>query len=278
MVKDVNMIKALFTDLDRTLLKDNGMFSEANLKAMKDLSENNVKLIIATGRNILSAKKVLTKKHDFDFLMFSSGAGIINWQNSEIIYENNLNTRDTQRTIDILLNNEVDFMVHDVIPENHKFYYWIHHSLPDFKRRIKLYEEFAQPLELNRSPIKATQLLVVLKQEEEEKYESIKNELKFVKVIRATSPLDNKSIWLEIFPRNISKGQSAEWLCRNLEIEQEETVGIGNDFNDLDMLSYTGQSYVVANTPQEIKVLYPTVKSNNDAGFTDMLKKEKILS
>ena len=267
------MIKALFTDLDRTLLKDNGMFSEANLKAMKDLSDNNVKLIIATGRNTLSAKKVLTKKHEFDFLMFSSGAGIINWQNSEIIYENNLNTRDTQRTIDILLNNDVDFMVHDVIPENHKFYYWIHHSLPDFKRRIKLYEEFAQPLELDRSPIKATQLLVVLKQEEEEKYELIKNELKFVKVIRATSPLDHKSIWLEIFPRNISKGQSAEWLCRNLEIEQEETVGIGNDFNDMDLLEMTYKSYVVANAPEALKQKYEIVSSNEEDGFTEVVNK-----
>ena len=89
------MIKAVFTDLDRTLLKNNGTFSEINLNAMKVLAENRIKLIIATGRNILSAKEVLTDINHFDYLMFSSGAGIIKWQTKEIIYENHINKENT---------------------------------------------------------------------------------------------------------------------------------------------------------------------------------------
>ena len=267
------MIKAVFTDLDRTLLKDNGTISEANLKAMKYLKENNIQLIIATGRNIISAKKILTNEHHFDYLMFSSGAGIIHWQTKEIIFENHINKENTKKTIDILLKFDVDFMVHDIIPENHKFYYWIHHSLPDFRRRIKLYNEFAKPLELDHSPIKATQLLAVLKQNEEDKFERIKNELGFVKVIRATSPLDNRSIWLEIFPQNISKGYTAKWLCNEFGIEKNETVGIGNDFNDVDLLEITHESYVVANAPDELKQQFKDVASNEDNGFAEVVKR-----
>ena len=270
------MIKAVFTDLDRTLLKNNGTFSKANLEAMKELTENNIKLIIATGRNILSAKKVLTSKHCFDYLMFSSGAGIIHWKTNEIIYENFINKEKTKKSIDILLKYNVDFMVHDLIPENHRFSYWFHNSLPDFKRRIKLYSAFAQPLKLNRSPIKATQLLAVLKQDEEEKFEKIKSELKFAKVIRATSPLDNRSIWLEVFPQNISKGHSAEWLCNELKIKKNETVGIGNDFNDIDLLEITHKSYVVANAPEELKQRFNVVSSNENDGFAEVV--QSILS
>ena len=270
------MIKAVFTDLDKTLLKNNGTFSKANLKAMKYLKENDIKLIIATGRNILSAKKVLKNEHSFDYLMFSSGAGIIHWQSKEIIYENHINKENTKKAIDILLKYDVDFMVHDVIPENHRFYYWIHHSLPDFKRRIKLYKEFAQPLELDSSPTKVTQLLAVLNQNEEEKFKRIKSELGFVKVIRATSPLDSRSIWLEIFPQNISKGHSSEWLCNKLGIEKNETVGIGNDFNDVDLLEMTHQSYVVANAPEELKQRFNVVDSNENDGFAEVV--QKILS
>ena len=273
MNKDKIMIKAVFTDLDRTLLKNNRTFSEANLKAMKYLKENNIKLIIATGRNILSAKKVLKNEHCFDYLMFSSGAGIIHWQTKEIIYENHINKENTKNAIAVLLKNDVDFMVHDIIPENHKFYYWIHHSLPDFRRRIKLYNEFAQPLELDRSPIEATQLMAVLKQNEKEKFEQIKSELRFVKVIRATSPLDNRSIWLEIFPQSISKGHSAEWLCNELGIKKNETVGIGNDFNDVDLLEMTYNSYVVANAPDELKQRFIVVASNENDGFTEVVQK-----
>ena len=268
-----NMIKAVFTDLDRTLLKNNGTFSKINLNAMKALAENSITLIIATGRNILSAKKVLTNINYFDYLMFSSGAGIIKWQTKEIIYENHINKENTNRAINVLLKNDVDFMVHDVIPENHRFYYWIHHSLPDFKRRIKIYEEFAKPLELDHSPSKATQLLAVLKENEDAKFERIKSELGFAKVIRATSPLDRRSIWLEIFPQNISKGHSAEWLCNELGIEKNETVGIGNDFNDIDLLEITHKSYVVANAPDEFKQRFDVVASNENNGFAEAVQK-----
>jgi hypothetical protein len=267
------MIKAVFTDLDKTLLKDNGTFSEANLKAMKMLKNKNIILVIATGRNILSAKKVLTNEHNFDYLMFSSGAGFLNWQTKDIIYENHINKKDTKRAIDVLVRNNVDFMVHDIIPENHKFHYWVYHSLPDFKRRIKLYEEFAKPLKLNNSPNKATQLLAVLKQDEKDKFNFIKSELGFLKVIRATSPLDNRSIWLEVFPKNISKGHSAEWLCNKHRIERTETVGIGNDFNDEDLLEITHKSFVVANAPKTLKQKYVIVSSNEEDGFAEVVNK-----
>ena len=275
MYKEVIMIKAVFTDLDKTLLKDNGTFSEANLNSMKMLKDNGIILIIATGRNILSAKKVLITEHPFEYLMFSSGAGFLNWQTKNIIYENHINKEDTKRAIEILLEYDVDFMVHDIIPENHKFRYWSHHSLPDFKRRIELYKEFAQPLKLKTSPIKSTQLLAILKQNDEKKFESIKNELSFLKVIRATSPLDNNSIWLEVFPKNISKGHSAIWLCKKLNIGLNEIVGIGNDFNDVDLLEITHQSFVVANAHKDLRQKYNVVASNEDDGFTEVVMKIK---
>ena len=267
------MIKAVFTDLDKTLLRNNGTFSKKNLKAMEDLSKNNVLLILATGRNILSSKKVLTDEHCFDYLMFSSGVGIINWKSKELIYENHLQEEETKKAIDILLTNDVDFMVHDMIPKNHRFFYWVHHSLPDFKRRIKLYNEFAQPLKLDHSPKRASQLLAVLKQSEEEKFEKIKNELNFLKVIRTTSPLDDKSIWLEVFPNNISKGHSAEWLCKKLHINTNKTIGIGNDFNDVDLLEMTHESYIVENAPDELKQRFIVVESNQYDGFAEVVHK-----
>ncbi len=267
------MIKVVFTDLDKTLLKDDGTFSETNLKAMKMLKNKNIILVIATGRNILSAKKILTNEHQFNYLMFSSGAGILNWQTKKIIYENHINEEYTKKAIDVLLKSNTNFMVHDIIPENHKFNYWVHNSLPDFKRRIKLYNEFAQPLELSNSPKKATQLLAVIKQDEEVKFETIKNELGFLKVIRATSPLDDRSIWLEVFPKNISKGHSAEWFCKQLNINKEETLGIGNDFNDEDLLDVTHKSFVVANAIESLKQKYIVVSSNEDDGFADVVNR-----
>lgn len=267
------MIKILFSDLDRTLLTNKGTISQVNLNAMRQLTDRGIKLVIATGRNILSAKKIFSKKHNVDFLMFSSGAGVIDWLNSELIYENYLSEEETSRVIEILKKHEVDFMVHDLIPQNHKFLYWVYHSLPDFKRRIALYENYAEPLSLEQPPRKATQLLAILSFEEQEKFKRIKDQLDFVKVIFTTSPLDHKSIWLEVFPKKVSKGYTAQWLCTKLKIGIEQVACLGNDFNDLDMLNWSKNSYVVNNAPKDLKRKFNIVASNEENGFAEVVQR-----
>jgi hydroxymethylpyrimidine pyrophosphatase-like HAD family hydrolase len=46
-------------------------------------------------------------------------------------------------------------------------------------------------------------------------------------------------------------------------------MGIGNDFNDTDLLNYTDFSYVVENAPKELREKYQPVKSNNESGFSE---------
>jgi len=104
-------------------------------------------------------------------------------------------------------------------------------------------------------------------------YERIKNKLSQFNVIRATSPLDGKSIWIEIFPGTVSKGSAAAWLCRRLGCRADAVLGIGNDYNDLDLLNWTGRSFVVANAPAEIKNKFRITASNSDNGFSQAIHK-----
>ncbi|HHE37880.1 MAG TPA: HAD-IIB family hydrolase [Candidatus Cloacimonetes bacterium] len=273
----MNNSKIIFTDLDRTLLKDDNSLSEKNLEALLKIQERKIITVIATGRNILSAKRVLTDDLPFDYLIFSSGAGIIDWKSKKVIYENHLIKREIDLTLEILLRHKVDFMIHEIIPENHKFFYGrINKENPDFERRIRLYQHFAQPLKQPLEMKKASQFIAVLQENSETKFNEIKSEIKELKVIRATSPLDHRSIWLEVFPKKVSKGHSAEWLGNYLKIKREDTVGIGNDFNDLDLLHWTAQSYVVENSPAELKTKFRVIKSNEEDGFAEIT--EKILN
>ncbi|MCD4796727.1 MAG: Cof-type HAD-IIB family hydrolase [Candidatus Cloacimonetes bacterium] len=267
-----NKIKIIFTDLDRTLLKDNNTISARNLTALKNLKESGIVTVIATGRHILSSRKVLSTNLPFDYLMFSSGCGIMDWKSQETIYENHLTEDEVKKVLQILLTHKVDFMLHESIPENHRFQYKrVNENNFDLERRIKLYEPYAVPLQY--PPQKASQFVVILPSNSDEKFENIKKEIDFLKVIRATSPLDHKSIWLEVFPRNVSKGHSAEWLCKKLGINKAFTLGIGNDFNDIDLLEWTAQSYVVENSPNELKEKYNIIASNQKDGFAGCVEK-----
>ncbi len=109
--------------------------------------------------------------------------------------------------------------------------------------------------------------------ENETDFEFVKNKIPNLKVIRATSPIDEKSIWLEIFPENVSKASGGKYLCKVLNISEQDTVGIGNDYNDIDLLEWTNQSFAVANSPQIIKNMFSSCVDNENNPLTDVVAK-----
>ncbi|MCF7858613.1 MAG: HAD family hydrolase [Candidatus Cloacimonetes bacterium] len=263
---DKSDIKIVFTDLDRTLLRDNNTLSWKNIQAIVDLKRRQIPLVIATGRNIFSARKVLPKDLPFDYLLFSSGCGIINWKTQDIIYQKELQSEEIIRVRDILLTYNIDFMIHHPIPDNHYFSFSnVNKGNEDFERRIAIYGSYGSILV--DAPSTASQFIAILKPNQITIFNKIISEINFLNILRATSPLDHKSIWLEVLPKGVSKGHSAEWLCRKLGINQENTLSIGNDFNDLDLLEFTAKSCVVMNAPVELKNLYKVIASNEQNGF-----------
>jgi hydroxymethylpyrimidine pyrophosphatase-like HAD family hydrolase len=58
-----------------------------------------------------------------------------------------------------------------------------------------------------------------------------------------------------------------------LNIPQGKTIGIGNDYNDLDLLAWTKQSFVVENSPNFLKKKYPLCTDNENNPLTDVVKK-----
>jgi hydroxymethylpyrimidine pyrophosphatase-like HAD family hydrolase len=94
-----------------------------------------------------------------------------------------------------------------------------------------------------------------------------------IKIVRATSPLDHQTIWMEFFHAEVSKGNAAHFLCQKLGVNPINTLGIGNDFNDIDLLNFTHHSYVVDNAPLELKQKYQTTASVNQNGFSQVVRK-----
>ena len=91
-------------------------------------------------------------------------------------------------------------------------------------------------------------------------------------VVRATSPLDHQSTWMEIFPATVSKSQAAARLCQSLGIDPSRTLAVGNDYNDADLLHWAGRAVVVGNAPQELRDRHPAVGHHDDHGFAEAMR------
>ncbi len=273
-----NFREMVVTDLDGTLLNNCAKVSLQDMKTLYRLGEKGIVRVIATGRNFFSLSKVIKDKFPIDYIIFSSGAGVYDWREKKLMHSQYLPDFEVKQIAQILINHSVDFMIHEVIPENHKFvYHFSGNHNPDFERRISVYKDFAQPLDPKTETYKhACQILAVFPNDVT-LFEQIKQKFDDIKIIRTTSPLDGDSIWMEIFPNTVSKGHGIEWLCNHLKINHQHTISIGNDFNDIDMLEYTYEKYIVSNAPDELKAVFPVCKSNCENGFTDAVSRHFAL-
>ena len=271
------------TDFDGTLYADDRTISNADFETFEKLGKLGVKRVIATGRSVYSALRVIPEHFPIDYLIFSSGAGVMEWKNKNIIKSYSLNKIQIEQTLEILKENKCDFMLHKKIPDNHYFYYHKSSSAEgDFDKRCSIYSPYAK--ELNDKTLaeaeEACQFIAVIPFDallsQTEIYEGLKEKLKKTKglnIIRATSPIDKKTLWIEIFPDGVSKGLGVKTIADLLFLDYDSIGALGNDFNDLDMLRWVKKSFVVENAPAELKKEFITVMSNNESGFTDAVNK-----
>ncbi len=255
-----NNIKIVITDLDGTLLPASGKISPSDYEFLEQLKTKEIVRVIATGRNLYAALSFLPADFPIDYLIFSSGAGIMKWDNKQLIYSRKIDKMKVAELSTILMLQQVDFMILDPIPNNHQFWYYRTESKNnDFNRRLNLYKQFASPIgNIQDTYRDACQILAILPNQVDW-FEELSSQFTGIKIIRATSPIDNESIWMEFFPENVSKGDACSWLCKQLKISPQMAATIGNDYNDLDMLNWSKYSFVVSNAPTTLKEKYNVV-------------------
>jgi len=259
-------------DFDGTLLRSDQTFARFDLTALQRLGDRGIVRVIATGRSLYSFNTVAVTHLAVDFVIFSTGAGVFQFPEEKIVRRVILEPHEVDRACEVLKAAQLDFMVHRIIPDNHMFaYFQSNDNNDDYQRRLSRYRRFARPLvELADGFGPATQLLAVVPAHcGQAVLESIRNELPGFNVIQTTSPLDGESTWIEIFPTTVSKSQTAAWLAAELGVDRRNTVAVGNDYNDLDLLEWSASSYVVANAPVDLKSRFPSVASNNHGGVAE---------
>ncbi len=267
------------TDFDGTLLNDNKTVSQKDLDTLQELKSRNVIVAVATGRSVYLFQKALLAmgagedSQDFpiDYVIFSTGAGIMEFSSSRLIYKKAIDHFDIQKVTTCFDECRIDYMVHKAIPDTCIFVYkcFGDHN-PDFYARLALYKKFAQPFpESFKDFGSATQVIGIIPEEKmPDRPDIIQQVLPDFSVIHATSPLDHRSLWIEVFHKDVSKSKTVAWLADKLGIKKKDVISVGNDYNDEDLLSWSGEAYVVNNAPDFLKKKFNNVSSNNHSGVT----------
>jgi HAD superfamily hydrolase (TIGR01484 family) len=260
------------TDLDGTLLHPGGALSRFDLSTLHTLASRGVLRVIATGRSLFSARRVLYPSLPVDSLIFSSGAGIVEWRTQRIIRKCTMSAYQVECAAQLLLKMNLEYMIHHPIPENHRFHYFgTGENNPDFLRRLELYRDYAVMGNAHNFMYRDACQIVAVESYEDARssYHLVAKQLYGLTVIRTTSPIDGRSIWIEIFPPAVSKSQAAEWIRLRHDVPVGNVLAVGNDYNDLDLLSWARHRFVVGNAPDDMRMRFPMVRSSNESGFSE---------
>ena len=72
--------------------------------------------------------------------------------------------------------------------------------------------------------------------------------------VRTEYPARDLSI-LDLLPPGVSKGWALERLATRLGVDRKETMAIGDNWNDVDMLEWAGQGMLMGNAAQDLRTM-----------------------
>ena len=241
-------------DSDGTLRRSDGTISARTKDViLKLLNDNNV-IVICTARPRYHTLKVSKEAGTSDYLISSNGTEIYDNINKKVIYSEYLSSDICMKVYEETkkLNLRVMF-----VSENTEY-------VTEFTRNdSQVLLDDSKVMELLNKDIK--QIMIIDK--DKETVIKYKKELEKEKEICFvdSSRDDKDELWFSMISSKASKGNALKKLAEYLSIPLDNTIAIGNDWNDMSMLGIAGLSVAVSNATDDIKNIADQVTLSNDA-------------
>ena len=250
------MIKLIASDMDGTLLNDDHMISEENLKAIRKAQEMGRHFTIVTGRDYDTVKPYLEECNLKCECILSNGAEYrdINGNVIENVY---MNKQSVKIVFDIL--NEAGLCI-QLMTTNGAY---MTNKESDKKAVIERFKLFNP--KMNEEEVIELEILKIITFDNDEKLiAELKNKIK-----ENTSDLAVASTFsndIEISDIEAQKGLILAKAIKKMGIDKNEVIILGDSFNDYSMFIEFENSYAMENAIPEIKEIakYITDTNNND--------------
>ena len=245
------MYKIIACDLDETLLTSKERkISAKNLEAIHKAREIGVKFVPATGRGYRSIQGTLTELGLVDlsdeYVISFNGGAITENKNNKLLHFDGITYDLAQQLFNRGLNYDVCIHVYtkDVV-----YVYRFNENEQQYLAGRMEVEEFFTP---NIDFLKGQNIVKALYVNTNQDYlHKIAHELEDITGDCDVSYSSNR--YLEFNHKGVNKGQGLLKLAERLDVKPEETIAIGDNFNDLSMIEAAGLGVGVANAVEGIK-------------------------
>ncbi|EGT3616526.1 HAD family phosphatase [Clostridium perfringens] len=258
--------KMICIDMDGTLLNSKKVVSDENRIALKKAYEKGVHIIICTGRNAKNAVYFSEFLGVNCAVIANNGAWVIDEDKEVIISKDVLNEKQCLDIMKIckefrgvpsfhsrdmvywpskFRKHLCDFILNKKIPEKHRVknvYVEDENSWVDIFREDNIGKCII--IELNPKKLRKIREELVKKEDYE-----ITQSGKYA---------------LEVNNKGVSKGRAVKALAKEYNISREEVICIGDNENDLSMITYAGLGVAMGNSIDSLKEKADYVTESND--------------
>ncbi len=266
------MYKAIFLDLDGTLLDDDKNISEENKKAIDMAESKGISVCLCSGRQKEFVKKIKEKAGiKSQYLISSNGSEIYDFTNKEVLFTAKLENSVSKKIYEYCEDRKYLIRVDTIYGR------YINNMEYEYSGEIELSENIDKFLSDND----VIQISVCTKTEHE-----IDEAINYIKSLGEDIKIENRyqagngvwTLWsVNVINRNASKGNAIYGLCKYLKINIEDVIAMGDDLNDISMIKEAGLGVAMGNAISEVKQIADEItKTNNENGVAEIIN-SKIL-
>ncbi|WAH38388.1 Cof-type HAD-IIB family hydrolase [Alicyclobacillus dauci] len=256
--------KAVFFDIDGTLINEEKQIPNTTREAVERLKGNGVDVFIATGR-APSQFRFVADEFGIDSFVTCNG-GYAEYRGKPVF--GNPIPRHTLQ----LLSEQAHESGHALVFAGSDACYATVDQHP-FVTEAFDYLKIVKKPEFSPDVWKETDIYQVYLYCEEPKEQPYIERFPNLNFIRA------HKLYLDLFPKDVSKAGGIEAMLHHLKLTPEQVVAFGDGMNDVQMLSYVGMGIAMGNARDEVKSYAKFItKDVNNGGILYGLEKIGLLS
>jgi hypothetical protein len=257
------MYKAVFLDMDGTLLRSDHSVSNATIQTIRTLTGRGIPVILVSARPVdavLPTFRELGIPDKFPIISLN-GSYIVEKEQPIFQVQIDLNTvvavaeqvRPFKATIAYYLQREWYAEVNDEWTEHEQ-------KIMDVPIRIGPLSELVA--EWSARNIAPNKLMVM---SEPEAIQEIQKHLRSLYEGRLNI-YPSKATYLEVMDKAGSKAHAVKFVSERMGLSSGEIVAMGDNYNDIEMIRFAGMGVAMGNAPDDIREIanYVTDTNNND--------------